>query len=494
MPIRHSLIAVLTVVAACDARELTVPEAPGAPPPATPPPPVMPAPLPAMPATPQTRGPWTDPPPAAPAAAPSPAPSPAAAYDPASGLFVVHEWGTMTSVSASDGSPLPGLHHEEEDLPGFVADRMAQALVTPGIVAQHAADKLETPVTYFYSPQPRQVAVRAGFPAGIFTQWFPYVRNTTPSLDSYRSVGTVDGWISTSAMIPNSCRPRFEAGFKNGMLDWGAVEVLPREMSVPLPGPLGATSWGFARRTSANAVRVSIGGRNYDERFLFYRGLGSVSMPVTVRSVGGDALVLSNRDGFLDMRSAFLLQVTRTSAGFRALGDLPAGKEVTADLPRPELPLDRYVAELKQALAAALVGDGLYADEAQAMVDTWERSYFLTPGPRLLYLLPQQRTDAILPLTISPQPDHVGRTMVIRTEIVTAAQEQRLAAELSGLASPQPADRTAARAYFLGLGRFAEPHLSRALALTASAVERGAGLALLGEVQSKRRWAPASAE
>ena len=30
--------------------------------------------------------------------------------------FVVHEWGTLTSVIGSDGSLLPGLHHEEEDL------------------------------------------------------------------------------------------------------------------------------------------------------------------------------------------------------------------------------------------------------------------------------------------------------------------------------------------------------------------------------------------
>src|SRR5207237_6922013 len=34
--------------------------------------------------------------------------------------FVVHEWGTFTSVSASDGRMLPGLEVEDESLPAFV--------------------------------------------------------------------------------------------------------------------------------------------------------------------------------------------------------------------------------------------------------------------------------------------------------------------------------------------------------------------------------------
>ena len=44
-------------------------------------------------------------------------------YDAAQG-FVVHEWGTNTIVDGTDGVLLPGLHHEEEDLPSFVYDRM----------------------------------------------------------------------------------------------------------------------------------------------------------------------------------------------------------------------------------------------------------------------------------------------------------------------------------------------------------------------------------
>ncbi len=39
----------------------------------------------------------------------------------------MHEWGTDTVVVGSDGSLQRGLHHEEEDLPAFVYDRLTNA-------------------------------------------------------------------------------------------------------------------------------------------------------------------------------------------------------------------------------------------------------------------------------------------------------------------------------------------------------------------------------
>ena len=50
-----------------------------------------------------------------------PAALPRSAYDPVRDGFVVHEWGTFTSVRGSDGALLPCLHHQ----PGGVAARGA---------------------------------------------------------------------------------------------------------------------------------------------------------------------------------------------------------------------------------------------------------------------------------------------------------------------------------------------------------------------------------
>src|SRR4051812_41182846 len=57
--------------------------------------------------------------------------------------FIVHEWGTNTIVVGSDGSLQRGLHHEEEDLPGFVYDRVkaGSSAGYPSVVMS----KMETP-------------------------------------------------------------------------------------------------------------------------------------------------------------------------------------------------------------------------------------------------------------------------------------------------------------------------------------------------------------
>jgi hypothetical protein len=59
------------------------------------------------------------------------------------------------------------------------------------------------------------------------------------------------------------------------------------------------------------------------------------------------------------------------------------------------------------------------------MLKTWELAYFKSPGLRLFYLLPQQWTDAVLPLKCSHLAD-VSRTMVARVELVTPRQRTLL--------------------------------------------------------------------
>jgi len=47
-------------------------------------------------------------------------------------------------------------------------------------------------------------------------------------------------------------------------------------------------------------------------------------------------------------------------------------------------------------MAAALVSEGLYQREAQAMVNTWRDSWFEEDGLRVLYTLPREWTDRTL--------------------------------------------------------------------------------------------------
>jgi hypothetical protein len=70
-----------------------------------------------------------------------------------------------------------------------------------------------------------------------------------------------------------------------------------------------------------------------------------------------------------------------------------------------------------------LIAQGLYQDEAQAMFETWRGSWF-EEGSRLLYIVPRQFVDEVLPLTINPAPAQTVRVFIGRLELVTPATQR----------------------------------------------------------------------
>src|SRR6185312_6459605 len=55
---------------------------------------------------------------------------------------------------------------------------------------------------------------------------------------------------------------------------------------------------------------------------------------------------------------------------------------------------------LRASMHRALVGRGLYDDEATAVLETWRRSYFAEAGVRLFYIAPNDWVSYHLPLRI----------------------------------------------------------------------------------------------
>ena len=120
-----------------------------------------------------------------------------------------------------------------------------------------------------------------------------------------------------------------------------------------------------------------------------------------------------------------------------------------------------YVQTARARIAEQLEASGLYADEARAMVDTWSKSYFQSFGVRLLYIVPREWTDSLLPLAVEPSPTELVRTLVGRIEVLTPSEERALVARVTDAASRAlPAQDVATQ-----LGRLAEPKLRRAMAL-----------------------------
>jgi len=409
--------------------------------------------------------------------------------------FVVHEWGTNTIVVGSDGSLQRGLHHEEEDLPGFVYDRMKAGLLEGSASVEV---KMETPVTYFYSDVPRSVSVAVDFPRGVFTQWFPAAKSFYPFIAAQNSapglVPAGDPVLDVDFPFGSkTCAEKYGL-IANGLLDWGSVEVLARgadvEQAMP-PASLEQFTWSHARAVDANAVRLQgVPGAMTTpetERFLFYRGLGNFELPVKVLADreglypnDGGSVRVTNADPTNRVGAVFVLLVNETGGAFRVT---PEGIAPSGTIhPEPMLtlqPLDQYKKALGEAMVAELDKTGLYHDEAQAMVATWQRQWFTTPGVRVLYLAPQAWTDAQIPLTISPTPDETKRAMVIRVEVITPTEEDSDRSEVEFLDDPGQHD--AVVQHFLSLGRFAEPRLRRAIQLSGPSTS---AQALLSQIAS----------
>ncbi|WP_437479314.1 hypothetical protein WME75_33170 [Sorangium sp. So ce1014] len=387
--------------------------------------------------------------------------------------FIVHEWGTDTVVVGSDGSLQPGLHHEEEDLPAFVYDRL-EAGSLDGATSTSVNVKMETPVTYFYAEEPLTAFVQVAFRKGIFTQWYPAVREFYPPIFAPNTVAGVTTY-EDPAFDPEfpfgspMCSEMYSPN-ANGYLEWGALDILERDSDIPLPeAPLDRFTWAHARQVGANPLRIAgVPGATeapQHERFLFYRGLGNFDLPVRVTAGVDGAISAENTLGEA-IGTAFVLHVGASAGAFVAHPEgIASGGTLVEHAPSLEgaPPLDEFVEALGASVIDALDATGLYHDEAVAMVNTWKRQWFRTPGVRVLYLAPQAWTDASIPLLVQPTPDAVVRVMMLRVEVLSPETEAADVGAARRLADPSTAGE--AERHFDDLERFAEPRLRRALAL-----------------------------
>lgn len=418
-------------------------------------------------------------PPAARSAVSDNGPRPSGATQP----FVVHEWGTFTSFAGSDGVQLDFRPLLDEDLPTFVLNRERRAGARSMLAksALFAPLRMETPVTYFYVDEPREVRVKVQFPQGLLTEFYPPVRNMLPLYDA--RVPTVRG--------PSE-------------LDWGQVMLIPeaalqpqlgdetlsqllaaRLMQAAPPTESGYGHYVAARETDSALVAVNLPaaemptgkdlfsitlpppGGLHVEKFLFYRGVGKFELPLQAK-VDASGRVQVTNTGTEPIRSLFLIDVQGPKNQLRILRTahplIDPAETVTLEIHQEPLSL----AELSREVQQALVAEGLFEKEAAAMVKTWSDSWFQEQGLRLFYMVPQSLTDRVLPLTVEPQPDEMVRVLVGRMELLPPDQETaiaeavhayRLAREARsarGETVPPPMPNIIA-----ALGRFAEPALVR---------------------------------
>lgn len=147
-----------------------------------------------------------------------------------------------------------------------------------------------------------------------------------------------------------------------------------------------------------------------------------------------------------------------------------------------ERDLDTFVREASTLIARSLVEAGLYPDEARAMVDTWSKSYFRTPGLRVLYVVPRAWTDQLLALELAPAPSELVRVLVGRTEVLTTSEEEYLVARIGQM---QQSGKPSTEEFLTEMGRMAEPKLQRVVGIISDAELREFAKSLLAKAKAE---------
>lgn len=348
--------------------------------------------------------------------------------------LIVHEWGTFTALQDELGNAIGGINVDDEPVPSFVHQANpdvlgfqhgAQAvLLSKGLPQRYpyVTMRLETPVMYFYptksQTQPLRLDVEVKFNGGWLTQFYPAAAAETPELNAF---------VVTSPTSETVSR-----------LSWKNLQVGTHADGPQTDEPV----WRTPRNVQAADVTMPNG---ESERYLFYRGLGNIDAPLAVQESTqqeSNSFTLRPRFGGVlkhgrseTIRRLWLVHIRADGkTAFRAIEPI----RVTADPQQTAttVPFDfaDYSAEnldqLWRDMHAALVEAGLFDDEAAAMLQTWQKSYFASGGLRLFFIVPPGWTDHYLPLSIS-QPAEVTRVMMGRIELISPQQRallQKLAA------------------------------------------------------------------
>jgi hypothetical protein len=357
--------------------------------------------------------------------------------------MVVHEWGTFTSFQDETGRAIGGINTDDEPVPDFVhrAATLIQRSTDAGKgILPNNADvtmRLETPVLYFHLPSggsPRTVDVNVAFHGGWLTEYFPNADADEPGL--IRNSGV--GHLSADTVGTLTLR-----GVRVGTTAGGPQTTDP--------------VWTSPRDVTSDGLTVG----SESEKFLFYRGVAHLDSPLrVVTDSSGQYLSIFNEPiaGHGDMRpsadeAVWLISVTQAGdCGLRRL-KISTDRSPMASTPLQFSPSEYTSPEsLRKTISDAIVAHGLDRDEADALLNTWQQSYF-APGLRVLFLVNPDWTDRVLPLRIS-EPAKITRVMVGRIELVTPFHRQ-LIRELES-ASPPDATVNLTDGYpaYWQLGRF----------------------------------------
>ena len=301
--------------------------------------------------------------------------------------IVAHEWGTFTSIAGNAGTAVQWYPWAvPSDLPEFV-EHFQSANFKPNL---SGTIRMETPVLYFYSAEEATVSVHVSFSKGLITEWYPHATSQAP--DDRNVLNTA-----------------FREKQRNGSVTWDGVMLRPADNGL-LPHEQKDSRYYAARFTNSTPLCVRTAQGTQSEKFIFYRGVSREDIPVNAKVLANGSLEVVNLT-HEPVAKMFWFERHGNLTGLRS-----TNLEEREVLQRPESGGTVEMAEGE--LLSTLMDQGLYPEEARAMLDTWRDTWF-EEGSRLLYIVPQTFVNRVLPLSISPMPVQTTRVFVGRLELVT---------------------------------------------------------------------------
>lgn len=346
--------------------------------------------------------------------------------------IVIHEWGTFTSLQNERGEAIGGINTDDEPVPAFVHDIAGELLIpasefphtlfSQGAPACHpdVTMRLETPVLYVHASDSftGTLNVRVAFNGGWLTQYYPAATAKATGLHPLTAAWHEFGQITEKTA---------------STLTWPSVKVEPTDSKIAGPKTEDPV-WLAPGKVDARMLTAD----GESERFLFYRGVGHLDAPLKVTRNEEGAFTVDWQTTPLDgemLQKFWLLDVRKDgSAACQIVSGIGTPGGIITITVKPSFKPEEYhpknIAAIRNELKEAVIADGLHADEAEALLNTWELSYFKSSGLRLFFLVPRTWTERHLPLAVSlsdgkPVTD-ITRVIVGRIELVSPEQRALL--------------------------------------------------------------------
>ncbi len=319
--------------------------------------------------------------------------------------LVVHEWGTFTTLSSSSGEQYETPIHSLEALPDFVYhqkfkcrywDSKFNAESELFANVEDANTGMETPVVYFYSGTETEFRFDVQYQNGSVSSYYPRPSETEDFI------------------VPVY---NFQLKGHTGYCSWKGKILAPDDPEATLThsNQQANALWNHPRNVDANMVEVE----GQKEKYLFYRGFANYSCPIEVQNdLQGRVRVLNHMDKVLPF--FICTEYVNGELLVHHYGRLEPG---ACDGFSRNTQLDVVAADL---MIEALIEEGLYRKEAEAMLATWNESYFQTPGMKVFWIVPRPIIDELLPVTMNPVPKEFERAFFGRIEVMEAAFEKEI--------------------------------------------------------------------